>query len=83
AEHGAWRIEIPFKCQALVLLTATKKGIKPAAIRPAALMETKPGFIFSRGRFRYNLLLGKAKSDLPAIEILQNGKIIETFRLVP
>ena len=83
AEHGGWRIEIPFKNQALVLLTATKKGADAAAIRPASPMGTKPGFTFSRGRFRHNLLFGKVKTALPAIEIRQDGKVIEMFRLVP
>ncbi|MCK4626694.1 MAG: heparinase II/III family protein [Phycisphaerae bacterium] len=83
AEHGSWRIEMSFKGQALVLLTVAKNDIKPAAIRSAAPMGTKPGFTFTRGRLRYDLLLSKAGIALPIVEIRQDGKIVETLRLVP
>jgi hypothetical protein len=83
AEHGSWRIEVSFKGRALVLLTAAKNNVKPAAIRSAAPMGTKPGFTLTRRRFRYDILLGKTKTVLPTIEVRQNGKVLEVLRFVP
>ncbi len=79
AEHGSWRIEMSFKGRALVLLTAAKKGVQPPVIPSPSPMGSKPGYTFTRGRFRYDLLLPKEKNTLPIVEVRQNGKIVETL----
>ena len=79
AEHGGWRIEVPFDSQAFVILRAGEKG---AASAPRLKTESIQGTLGVRipcGGLEYRVLLGKGLRALPWVEVYRDGARLETL----
>lgn len=80
-EAGAWRIELPFSRQALVVLHA---GAKTSPLPPPVRMEGvggSIGFRVTKVGLRFDVKFGKSAAAPPWVEVFEGDQCVETLKL--